>query len=134
MKVSKESVLRSLKDKNWHTCSEIAEELDTSQVTVGKRVKGLVTDGFAILAGRNGYRLREPEDINDEESAREIEQMLQRMINIVLRQSLVAKPIKTLAIEARKLLPKDPEERAIVRKYLVQLTHLIDFRDLDDSD
>ena len=102
--------------------------------TVGKRVAALCRDGWPVLAGNSGYRLMIAEDITDAEEAQLVERMLQRMVAIVLRQALVAKPMKKLAGEARKLLPKTPEERKIVRKYLVQLTHLIDFQDIEDMD
>jgi len=35
---------------------------------------------------------------------------------------------------ARKMLPKTKDERMIVRKYLVQLTHLIDWQESEDED
>ena len=70
--------------------------------------------------------------MTDEEAAVEIERMTNRMIEIVTRQALVAQIMKKLTGEARKLLPKTPEERQIVRKYLVQLTHLIDFQEIEE--
>lgn len=131
---SKEEVFDILSDKKWHTTAAMAEELGVSSPTIGNRVKGLVADGWPVLAGRNGYCLVEAEDITDEEEAREIERMMRRMVAIVMRQALVAKPMKRLAARARKLLPKSKEERGIIRRYLVQLTHLIDFQDIEDME
>jgi len=54
------------------------------------------------------------------------------MIGTVTRQAMSAKPVKKLLAAARKLLPKTRDERVIVRKYLVQLTHLIDWDEADD--
>ncbi len=59
--------------------------------------------------------------------------MTRRMVVIVDLQAIVARVMRKLAGEARKLLPKTPEERQIVRKYLVQLTHLIDFQEIDEE-
>lgn len=129
---TKENVYDHLEDKRWHTTAEMAEKFAVSLPTVGNRIKKLVADGVGILAGPNGYKLTKKEDVDNEEAAREIERMLRRMISIVMRQALVAKPMKALAKEASKLLPKNPEERMIVRKYLVQLTHLIDFQEIED--
>lgn len=122
----------SLSDKQWHTTGEIADEHDVSIPTIGSRIKELAKDGFGILASRNGYKLVEIGDISDEDAAREIERMTNRMIEIVTRQAIVAQVMKKLTGEARKLLPKTPEERQIVRKYLVQLTHLIDFQEIEE--
>lgn len=47
---------------------------------------------------------------------------------------LVGKGEKKLMVEARKLLPKNREEKRIVRTYLAQLTHLIDFAEIDDEE
>jgi biotin operon repressor len=132
-KLTKEEVLESLQDKEWHTTAELASEKEVSNPTIGNRIKELAKDGFGILAGRKGYKLVEIGDVTDEEAAREIERMTQRMIEIVGRQALVAKMMRRLAGEAKKLLPKTPEERQIVRKYLVQLTHLIDFQEIDEE-
>jgi biotin operon repressor len=133
MKVSKESVLESFSDKQWHTTEQIANEHGVSGPTIGKRVKELVIDGFGILAGNNGYKLVEIEDVSDEEAAIEIERMTKRMVEIVTRQAIIAPMMKRLNGAARKLLPKTAEERQIVRKYLVQLTHLIDFSEIDED-
>ena len=133
-RLSKEDVYDYLGDKTWHTTGEMAKEFEVSNPTVGNRIKKLVSDGLGILAGPNGYKLTEKEDVDNEEAAREIEKMSRRMIAIVMRQALVAKPMKILTKEAVKLLPKDPRERAIVRKYIVQLTHLIDFQELEDEE
>ncbi len=132
-KAPKEDVLDYLKDKEWHTTGEMARIMDVSKPTIGNRVKDLVRDGNGILAGKNGYKFMEVEDVTDEIAAQEIERMTQRMLEIVGRQALVAKAMKKLSIEARKLLPKTPEERQIVRKYLVQLTHLIDFQEIEEE-
>lgn len=132
-KVSKESVLEYLSDKEWHITEEMAQEFGVSNPTIGTRIKDLAKDGFGILASRKGYKLVEVGDVSDEEAAREIERMTRRMVEIVARQALVAKVMRKLAGEARKLLPKTPEERQIVRKYLVQLTHLIDFQEIEEE-
>ena len=131
-RVTKESVLDALSDKEWHTTSEMANTYGVSLPTIGNRVKELAKDGFGILASRNGYKLVEIGDVTDDEAALEIERMTNRMIEIVTRQALVAHVMKKLTGEARKLLPKTPEERKIVRKYLVQLTHLIDFQEIEE--
>jgi biotin operon repressor len=128
---TKENVYDHLGDKKWHTTAEMAQEFSVSLPTVGSRIKKIVKDGVGILAGPNGYKRVEKEDV-DEEVARDILKMMRRMVTIIMRQAMVAKPMKVLAKEAVKLLPKNPEERAIVRKYLVQLTHLIDFQELED--
>ena len=125
--LTKEEVFEDLSDKNWHNKYEIATNHDVCASTVASRVKELVADGWAILIGKNGYRFQEPEDITDEDAAQAVERMTRWMIGIVTRQAIAAKPIKRLLAQARKLLPKSREERIIVRKYLVQLTHLIDW-------
>ncbi len=42
--------------------------------------------------------------------------------------------MKELTTKARQLLPKTKEERAIVRKYIIKLTTLIDYRNSDEVD
>lgn len=132
-KLPKESVLELLGDREWHTTESMANEVEVSKRTLGRRVKELVSDGNGILAGPMGYKLMEVEDVTDEEAARDIERMSQRMMEIVMRQAIAARTVKRLAIEARRFLPKTPEERQIVRKYLMQLTHLIDFQEFDEG-
>lgn len=132
-KAPKEDVLELLQDKQWHTTGEMADEMEVSRPTLGNRMKQLAEDGFGILAGHNGYKLMEIEDVTDEEAAREIEQMNQRLIAIVTRQAIVARAMKRLSREASKLLPKTPGERQILRKYLINLTRLIDFIEADEE-
>jgi biotin operon repressor len=131
--VTKGEVLDILEDKRWHTAAEIANTLDVCRATISSRVKEIATDGHIVLMGRDGYLLTSQEDITDEDAARAIERMSTWMIAVVTRQAMSAKPMKRLLMEARKLLPKTTTERNIVRKYLVQLTHLIDFTEVDEA-
>ena len=131
--VSKGEVLDALSDKQWHTAADIAEGFEVSRATVSSRVKDIATDGHTVLMGREGYKLVEPEDITDEDVARAVERMSTWMIGVVTRQAMSARPMKRLLAAARKLLPKTPDERQAVRRYLVQLTHLIDFTEIDES-
>jgi len=130
--IGKESILEILLDKKWHTNAEIATELDVCPATIRSRIKEIARDGYVVLMGADGYRLMNQEDITDEDAALAVATMTRWMLNIVARQAMAAKPMKRLMNEARRLLPKTAEERVIVRKYLVQLTHLIDFQDIED--
>jgi len=132
--VTKEEIFDYLSDKRWHTKLEIAASYEVCPSTVSKRIKELVIDGWGIITGSLGYMLTEPADITDEDMARAIERMVNYMVGIVARQALNAKPMKRLMAAARKMLPKTKDERMIVRKYLVQLTHLIDWQESEDED
>lgn len=132
--LSKEEVFEVLSDKEWHSKHKIADSYGVSASTVSARVKELAEDGWAILTGVDGYLLQEPEDITDEDAARAVEKMTRWMIGVVTRQAMSAKPMKRLLGKARKLLPKSRDERTIVRKYLVQLTHLIDWQDSEEDE
>jgi len=132
--ITKEEIFDFLSDKRAHKKSEIAISFEVHPSTVAKRIKELVIDGWGIVTGSFGYLLTEPTDITDEDTARAIQRMVNYMIGIVARQALNAKPMKRLMAAARKMLPKTQEERMIVRKYLVQLTHLIDWQEAEDED
>jgi biotin operon repressor len=132
--LSKEEVFEALSDKEWHRKLEIAGSYGVSASTVSARVRELAEDGWAILTGVDGYRLQEPEDISDEDAARAVEKMTRWMMGVVTRQAISAKPMKRLLGKARKILPKSRDERTIVRKYLVQLTHLIDWDESEEDD
>jgi hypothetical protein len=130
-KVTKEEVYEYLKDKQWHTKADIASDMGCGVDAIGARLKELSEDNVAILCGSDGVRFCEISDITDEDAARAIERMTAWIVGIVSRQALNAVPMKKLMAEAKKLLPKTTEEKRIVRKYLVQLTHLIDWDEAD---
>lgn len=131
--ITKEEVFDFLSDKKWHTKYEIADHFDVHPSTISKRIKELVIDGWGVLTGMEGYMLTETTDITDEDMARAVQKMCNYMVGIVARQALNAKPMKRLMAAAKKMLPKTKEERMIVRKYLVQLTHLIDWQEYEDE-
>ena len=130
--VSKDAVFEALSDGDWHTKKELANDFDVCASTVASRVRELVADGWGVIVGPGGYQLVEASDITDEEAAVAVERFARYMIGTVTRQAMSAKPVKKLLAAARKLLPKTRDERVIVRKYLVQLTHLIDWDEADD--
>ena len=132
--INKEEVFDFLSDKKWHTKFEVAASFGVHPSTISKRVRDLVIDGWGIMTGLKGYMLTEPTDITDEDIARAVQRMTNYMVGVVARQALNAKPMKRLMAAARKMLPKTQEERMIVRKYLVQLTHLIDWQEAEDED
>ncbi len=137
--VTKEEIYDALGTGCWTTKRELAETFECHPRTASHRVTDLIKDGVSIINGSKGYRLVVPADINDEdeetvrETARDVEKMMRWMVATVTRQAFAAKPMKKLMTRARKLLPKDKEERMIVRKYLVQLTHLIDWEEADEE-
>ena len=130
--VSKEEVFAELQDNKWHSKRDMANHFDVSSGTIAARVRDLAEDGKAVLMGRFGYRFVAASDITDEETAEAIQAMSRWMIGIVTRQAMTARPMKRLMTEARKMLPKSKDERQIVRKYLVQLTHLIDWNEEEE--
>ena len=130
--VSKQEVFAELQDGQWHSKRELASIFNVSRATVAARVKGLAEDGKAVLMGRFGYRFVEASDITGEEIAEAVQAMSQWMIGVVTRQAMAANPMKRLLKASRKMLPKSKEERQIVRKYLVQLTHLIDWNEEEE--
>ena len=132
-KVTKEEVCKELEDGNWHTKGDIAASFGVSGRTISKRVTDLIKDEVSIINGQKGLRIVKPSDVVDNDIARDIEKMTRWIIGIVTRQALSAKPMKKLMTKARALLPRDAEEKAIVRKYLVQLTHLIDWDEATDD-
>jgi len=134
MKLSKEEVYQYLSDKKWHTRTELAEVFAVHFSTVSNRVTELMRDGVSILIGNEGYRLTKAEDITDEDIAISVEHMVRWMVGTVARQAVSGKPIKRLLSSARKLLPKTKEEKIAIRKYLVQLTHLIDWDEADEEE
>jgi len=132
MAVTKQEVYEVFDDSQWHTKKEIAEVFGCSPKTISHRVTDLVKDGVSIINGSQGYRIITPSEV-DEESARDIEKMMRWIVASVTRQAFSAKPMKKLMTKARALLPKSKEERMIVRKYLVQLTHLIDWNEAGEE-
>ena len=132
-KVTKEEVYDHLLDKEDHTKKEMAKHFDVSPSTIRIKLSELVRDGVSLISGEAGYRYVEPGDMDDEMTARAVEKMTRWIIATVARQAFSAKPMKKLMTRARKLLPKDKEERLIVRKYLVQLTHLIDWEETEEE-
>jgi|ETNvirnome_2_300_1030623.scaffolds.fasta_scaffold01903_8 biotin operon repressor len=132
VRVTKEQVYDFLSDKEWHKRKEIARTFKVTTRTISSRMTELARDGVSLINGKDGYRFVEPDDVDDE-IAQDIERMARWVVGIVSRQALSAKPMKKLMTRARKLLPQDKEERLIVRKYLVQLTHLIDWDEADDD-
>ena len=132
--VTKGEVMEMLLDKKWHTATEVAEVFDVARSTINKRVKEIAVDGHVVLMGQNGYKLTDVGDITDDDAALAVEKMSMWMIAIVTRQAMTAKPMKRLLTAARKMLPKTMQERQAVRKYLVQLTHMIDFTEIDNDE
>lgn len=131
--ISKEEIREYLMDGEWHTKAEIANHFNVCSATIAARMFDLAKDGVSSIIGLAGYRIIEPEDITDEDTALAVERMIGYMIGTVTRQAMSSKPMKRLMAEARKLLPKTSEERMIVRKYLIQLTHLIDWQETEEE-
>jgi len=127
MVVTKEELYDFYKDGEWHTKAEAMAYFDVSESTIGKRLRDLANDGVLMVCGQYGLKLMRPGDVSTEDDAIIIESMTRWMVGIVTRQAISAKPMKKLMTEARKLLPKSDQEKMIVRKYLVQLTNLIDW-------
>jgi hypothetical protein len=132
MAVTKEEVYEFYKDGNWHAKSEAATYFGVSETTIKSRLRDLARDNVLLVCGNRGLKLIRPEDVTTADDAIIVEGMARWMLGVVTRQAMSAKPIKKLMSEARKLLPKSTNERQIVRKYLVQLTHLIDFQEIEE--
>lgn len=131
--ISKEEVYEFLREGRWTTAAQLAAHFGVTTSTIRERVRELLRDDVPVLAGPSGYCIMKTDDVTDTDVARSIERIARYMIGTVARQAMIAKPVRRLMTEARKLLPKDQTERAIVRKYLVQLTHMIDFDDADQE-
>lgn len=130
--ITKEDVYDYMSDNNWHTVGDIALAQGCCKATVREKLKLLAKDKQPMISGNDGIKLVDADTL-DEDIAREVEKMTRWMIAIVTRQALTAKPIKKLMLEARKLLPKSKEDKQTIRRYLVQLTHLIDFNEIDED-
>ena len=131
--VTKEEVYEYLSDSAWHTTKDIATSFMVTKTTITKRLRDLARDEVPLINGNKGYRLVRPEDVTDIDTALDIERMTGWIVGVVNRQALTARPMRGLLEGARALLPQSKEERAVVRKYLVHLTHLIDWSDVEDA-
>ena len=132
MKVTPEQVLDSLTEDGPLTVERLAGEFDVSPQTIKKRLRILRKDGTCIVHNGEGLQVVTKDTVT-EENADTIRDNIAWMWSLVRSMADFGKTLKKPLISARKILKLTRDERAAVKRTLLQIGRVIDAVDVDED-